>query len=482
MKKIILTATVVLGMGVALPCSAQTDFPALPDSISPTDMQRMPPPPGMDGDSLHRRPPMRPEEGDSLRRRPRGMRPGGPMGGPGGGMGMPPGGGMGHQAPTFSTSKTGLAAEGNTAVAEKKTYTSGNADENAVAAGKDGTISLVNCTVQKLGADSDNGDGTSFYGTNAAILAHDGGTINISGGSIETQAVGANGIVAYGGTVNVADMAIECKSNLSRGIHATGGGTINASNLNVRTHGNNSSVIATDRGGGTVSVSGGKYECSGGDAAVCYSTGTINVQGIEGYSHKGEVGVIEGDNVINIENCKMTSGDNRRGLMILQSGSGDALGNNGQINITGGSVTLLSNEAPLIEITTSTKGTLTLKDVELTVPSGELMRVDYNTRWNTTSPIAILNLDTEKGWTYNGDVTVDQYGTSTVNVRQNVVWNGAYDTAKTGKMTTVTVSGTWNLTADSNVQNVNVLEGGVINYNGHKLTYDNLTNKGTINK
>lgn len=350
---------------------------------------------------------------------------------------------------------------------EGQSYTSTQTDENAVKV-SGGTLTLTNCTIDKPGADSNNEDGTSFYGTNAAVLST-AGTVKLLGGTITTNARGANAIVASGGTVEASDLNITCSSNLSRGIHATNGGTINATNLTIRTKGNNSSVIATDRGGGTVTVNGGTYETSGGDCAVCYSTGNITVTGIKGLSEKGEIGVIEGDNEINYINSTLESGDNRRGLMILQSGSGDAVGFNGRINVTGGTLTLTNSEAPLIEITTRTQGTVTLKDVELIVPSGVLMQVGYNSRWQTKNPIAYLHLLTDKAATYEGDIVVKDDGTSTLTVGEGVTWNGAYDTADTGLSTAVIVNGTWNLTADSYVDTITLGEQGKINENGHKL-------------
>ena len=365
-------------------------------------------------------------------------------------------------------SENGIGLSTDTEKVEKQSYSSTQTDENAVKV-TGGVLTLVGCDISKPGADSNNEDGTSFYGTNSAVLATGEGKVILEGGTITTNARGANAIVASGGTVEVSDMVINCQSNLSRGIHATNGGTINANNLTIKTKGNNSSVIATDRGGGTVTVNGGSYETSGGDCAVCYSTGLITVNGIQGLSEKGEIGVIEGDNEINYNNCTLESGDNRRGLMILQSGSGDAVGFNGRINVVGGSMTLTSSEAPLIEITTRTQGTVTLKDVELVVPSGVLMQVGYNSRWQTKNPVAILELLTDKETTFNGDIVVKDDGTSTVKVAEGVTWNGAYDTADSGLATTVEVSGTWNLTADSYVDNVILNDGGKINKNGYKL-------------
>lgn len=380
-----------------------------------------------------------------------------------------------------STSGTNYSQTSGNIIVPSSTYVSSTSDQNAVKV-SGGTFTMNDCTVKKTGGDTSDSDGSSFYGTNAGILASGTGKVIMTGGTITTNAKGANAIVAYGGTVEVSDVTMNCTANLSRGIHATGGGTIKATNLTITTAGSNSSVIATDRGGGTVTVTGGTYKTTGTDCAVMYSTGTITATGITGSSSQGEIGVIEGSNTININNSTITSGSSSRAMMILQSGSGDASGYNGYINIVGGTMIVTGSSTPLIEITTSTKGTLTLKDVSLTLPSGVLMKVDYNTRWKTTSHIAYLVLDTASSATYSGDVTVDSYGTATVTVNTGVTWTGKYDTANTGKSTTVVVNGTWTLNGDSNVDTVTIAKGGVINCNGHTLSYTTITNNGTLNK
>jgi hypothetical protein len=380
-----------------------------------------------------------------------------------------------------STSSGVYTLSSGTATLSNKTYSSSSSDENAVKV-TGGTLTLTNDTIIKSAGDASNSDNSSFYGTNAAILSSgSSSTVTMSGGTITTDAVGANAIVAYGGTVNVSDVTINCSKNLSRGIHATGGGTITASNLTISTAGTNSSVIATDRGGGTVTVSGGTYKTTGAQCAVLYSTGSITATGITGSSSQGEVGVIEGSNYITINNSTITSGSSSRGLMILQSGSGDASGYEGYINVNGSNLTLTGSSTPLIEITTSVTGTVTLNDATLTIPSNVLMKVDYNTQWTTTSPVAYLVLAGTSGKNYTGNVTVDSYSTSTVTVNSGIVWNGAYDNSNSGKSTSAVVNGTWNLTGNSYVDKVTIGSNGVINKNGYTLTYTSLSNSGKVN-
>ncbi len=363
-------------------------------------------------------------------------------------------------------------------------YSSSTSDVNAVKV-SGGTFSMTDCTITKDGGDTGDSDGSSFYGINAAVLASDNGAIVMDGGTITTNAVGANGIVAYGGTVNVSDVTINCTKQLSRGIHATGGGSITATNLTITTAAANSSVIALDRGGGTVNVTGGTYTTSGSDCAVLYSTGELTVNNITGTSSQGEIGVIEGDNYININNSNMTSGAaaTSRGLMILQSGSGDAgTGINGVITVTGGSLTMTGQNTSLIEIVTNVNGEVTLDGVTTTIPSGILMTVDYNTRWSTYGATGTLILSGD-GTTYDGSIVVDEYSSSDMTVNSGVVWDGAYDEDGTAISSILVIDGgTWNLTGNSNVDSITLTNNAVINKNGFTLTCPNIDNQsGTIN-
>ncbi len=363
------------------------------------------------------------------------------------------------------------------------TYYSTTSDENAVMV-SGGSFTMTDCIVTKTG-DTEDSDGSSFYGTNAAILSSDDGTITMEGGTITTDCIGANGIVAYAGTVNVSDVTISCSQNLSRGIHATGGGTITATDLTITTEGSNSSIIALDKGGGTVTVTGGTYTTTGSDCAVLYSTGELTVNNITGSSSQGEIGVIEGDNYITINNSSITSGagSSSRGMMILQSGSGDAgTGLNGVIDVYKGSLILTGESTSLIEIVTNVTGTVTLDSVSTTIPSGILMTVDYNTRWETYGATGILNLSGDE-MSYTGDIVVDSYSSSEVTVDDGVIWYGAYDNDNTASSTTLAIDGgIWNLTGDSYIDSITLTNEATINKNGYSLTYSTLTDtSGTIN-
>ena len=264
---------------------------------------------------------------------------------------------------------------------ENGIYLSDSADENAILIDTDGEVTLVNPNVTKAG-DSDGGDSCNFYGLNAAVLAKGGTTLTISGGTVTSDASGANGVFSYGGnggqngaagdgtTVNISDTVITTSGDGSGGIMTTGGGITNASNLTVTTSGRSSAAIRTDRGGGTVNVDGGTYTSNGLGSPAIYSTAAITVQNAALVSNLSEGVCIEGMNTVTLTNCDLTANNTQRNgnatfldtVMIYQSMSGDADSGTSAFTMSGGSLTSKSGHVFHV---TNTHAVITLNDVQI---------------------------------------------------------------------------------------------------------------------
>ncbi|MBQ7210673.1 MAG: hypothetical protein IJS05_07265 [Paludibacteraceae bacterium] len=295
-----------------------------------------------------------------------------------------------------------------------------------------GTLTMNGCTITKSG-DGSQGDNSSFYGNNSSIYAGAANSSNyqsttaassakivISNVTVNGSAQGANAVIATNGaTIEIDGITIVNTNSVSRGLHATYGGIINATNVNITTNEATSSTIATDRGGGTVTVNGGTATANGSKSAVIYSTGTMSATDLVGTSAKGEIAVIEGDNSISMTNCTMTSGSSERGLLMMQSGSGDAQGVNPVMTITGTSLKLTDSSAPLLEVATCVTATCTLDNCTITVPSGVLMYVMADSQWSTSG--AVGNLILANG-TYTGTVKYDNGYTANVTVNEGATW------------------------------------------------------------
>ncbi len=334
-----------------------------------------------------------------------------------------------------------------------------------------GKLTLSDCNITKKGDYSSNytGDATSFYGTNSAVYASGKeSVINIKDCIVTTVSKGSNAVFATNGArIDINGITIDNSASVSRGLHCTGGGIINASNVNITTRSETSSAIATDRGGGTVNVTGGSVTARGSKSAVIYSTGEITVTDITGLSEKGPIATIEGSNRVTVNNCRMTSRSDTRGILLHQSTSGDADGSNPVCSVTNSTLSVTSTGAPLCFVT-NVSGTLTLTDVTLNVASGKLMSVEYYKRGNGSTGNLLLNT-TKESWTYNGDVCADDVNNVSVTIGNNVIWNGAANTGNTAKTATVTVekNAVWNLTADTYLTGLN--NNGTINEGDFKI-------------
>ena len=299
------------------------------------------------------------------------------------------GGGMPMGQNSFGANGTDNGTSANSvednAALSDTSFTSGGDDENALRA-DNVTATLNNVTITKTGSSSntENGD---FYGMNAAFLAENGANITITGGEVTTDAVNGNGIFSYGsGTVvNVSGTKIRTSQRNSGGIQTTGGGVMNADDLDIETSGNSSAAIRSDRGGGTVTVNGGKYTTNGTGSPAIYSTADITVSDAALTANNSEGVVVEGKNSVKLENCTVSGkmqgtynddSENIHCIMIYQSMSGDADVGEAYFEANGGEITSLAGDMFYV---TNTSCEIKLSDVKFNMADGVFLRAVGNT-------------------------------------------------------------------------------------------------------
>lgn len=225
---------------------------------------------------------------------------------------------------------TGTATLAQDATIESPSYSSSTGGENALLV-TGGEIKLTTPKIDKTGDETT--ESADFYGTNAAVLAK-GGNLTITGGTIQSAGSHANAVFAYGdGKVTISDTSIITSGNNSGGIMVTGGGNLSANNLIVETAGNSSAAIRSDRGGGTMTVTGGSYKTSGQGSPVIYSTANVKVQdGTKLAASSAEGIVIEGSNSVTLDSAYLVdtntslngNSETYKNIFIYQSMSGDA--------------------------------------------------------------------------------------------------------------------------------------------------------------
>lgn len=363
----------------------------------------------------------------------------------------------------------------STEITEDKTITSGTyssdtQDTNAILTTGDVTADISDITVSKTG-DSDGGDSTSFYGTNSAILAKAGATLNLKNIEVTTDATGANGVFSYGGsattnnsssdgtTVNISDSKITTTKDNSGGIMTTGGGIMNATNLTINTAGTSSAAIRTDRGGGTVSVNGGTYTTTGQGSPTIYSTADITVKKATLIAKASEGIVIEGKNSVTIEDTTLTDTNNKlngqsttyKNIFLYQSMSGDA--SDGTATFTAKNSKITTNKGDSFYVTNTTATiNLTNNTIVNNDESGNFLRAQKDSWGNSGSNGGAVTLNMTNQ-TASGNIVIDSISTLTMNLKEKSSFTGAINTKNEAKSITLKLDKTSQikLTGDSYV-------------------------------
>ena len=428
---------------------------------------------------------------------------------PGPGNGTPPDAPPGGQGGPGGTSSSDIDYSGAVEITSAdtqsdQTYASTASDESALLISTSEDVTISNPTVTKTG-DSDGGDNCNFYGLNAAVLVKDGSVTTITGGTITSDAEGANGVFSYGGnggqngaegdgtTVNIRGTTITTTGNGSGGIMTTGGSTTNAYDLNVTTSGQSSAAIRTDRGGGLVNVDGGTYTSNGLGSPAIYSTAEIHVANAKLISNLSEGVCIEGLNSIELTDCDLTANNTKcngnatflDSIMIYQSMSGDAASGTSSFTMTGGSLT--SKNGHVFHVT-NTSAVITLSDVTITnEDSDNILLSVCDDGWSGGSNEAVLNASAQK---LSGAILVGSNSSLTLSLTNGSSFEGYVDgkitnasgttvSTEAGTVAVTLDNSTWTLTQDSYVSEFsgdasNIISNGYTLYvNGTALTGTN---------
>ena len=401
--------------------------------------------------------------------------PGEGFGGPpqnsgGGPPDMPPGGGgPGGGSRTAVKLSGAFTVDGTTQTVADKTLTSDATDVSAVYVLNGGSLVLSNVTVKTTGSTSSQ-ENSSFSGQNAGVLVTKNSRVAIYGGSISTIGGGANGLFAYGAGAfaSMSGGSITATGEGGHGVMATGGGSLAITNVDMVTERIHGGVVATDRGGGTIWVSGGKITSHGQDSPGIYSTGDIRAENATFIATGSEGAVIEGRNAISLKNCEV-SGALKCGVMIYQSFSGDAEGQEGSFSMDGGS--LSAAQGPLFFVN-NTRGIIHLQNVKLSAPSGVLVNAAAS-RWGRSgSNGGHVELKGDNQ-TLEGDINVDKVSTASVALKNHSGLSGAVHNAA------LALDGTseWKAAADSvltSLTDADCVSGDTISNihgNGHTVRY-----------
>jgi hypothetical protein len=352
---------------------------------------------------------------------------------------------------TTSSSSTYYYQSGSTVTQTGKTYYSTISDTGGVEVTNAGTYALSDARIWSSGSTTST-DSSSFYGLNACVLATGGATITLSNDSISTSGISGNGVYSYGSsTVTLSTDTINCTGSGGHGIYAAGGGVLKATDVIAATTGSSASVIATDRGGGTITVSGGSYTSGGSNSADVYSTGTITVTGATLTATGAEAVVVEGANNATLTNCTTKVTYDKWGALVYQSTSGDASGTVGTLTITGGSYTYTGTSGGLF-YNTNDSAYIYLNDVTIANSCDTLLR-SMEGGWGQSSTASSggntrLTCDDQ---TISGLIYIDGSSEATLKLTDGSAFSGSINPGDVAKVAAVVIdaSSTWTLTGNT---------------------------------
>ena len=431
------------------------------------------------------------------------------------GIGAGPGGtGAFGGANTMSYDYTGdytgtLTADGDSQSADGKTIEASDGDTNVILSENGGTLTVANATLNKSGAAS-NDDNANFYGTNSVSLTvGEKSTTILDGSEINATDNGSNGVfVTDSATALVNDIVINTVGDNSRGLDATYGGTILGNKVTATTKGDHSATVATDRGGGNVSIVDSTLNTAGSGSPLLYSTGDVEVSGVTGTATGAQIAGMEGYNTILIDDSTLESTNTGKtgsdpianGVIIYQSTSGDAESSTGEhATFQAKDSTLKSAiESGSMFYFTNTTADVVLSNTTLDFDTDKATLINASgndaNNWGTPGSNGANVTFTGRSQTLAGDVTADTISTLNLYLLDGTTWTGAAtigENASAGAGSgadsgadsgtdatsdapiSVNVDGTstWVVTRDTTISALNVASGGkVVDADGNTVT------------
>ena len=376
-------------------------------------------------------------------------------------------------AQTGSITLTGTySVDGETKTSTNEKINSSGANQNAILASNGGNATISGITINKSG-DTTSEEESNFYGVNSGVAATGASNITISDSTINTDSEGANAIFATGdgSVINISNVTINTTKNSSRGLDATYNGTVIAKDVKITTLGAHCAALATDRGEGTIHVTGGTMNTAGEGSPAIYSTGNITVKGATLKATGSEAAVVEGKNSITLNDCDI-SGAKDRGVMLYQSMSGDSGVGTSYFNMTGGTLTAL--EGPMFYIT-NTDSQINLKGATLKTSSGVLINAAIG-KWGTQGSNGgniTFNADSQ---TLEGTVTCDNISTVALNLTNKSSLTSTINGGNKAKSVTLSLDkdSTWTVTGTSYITALTDEDTNLSNIkdNGNTIYYD----------
>lgn len=321
--------------------------------------------------------------------------------------------------------------------------------------------------------------------------------IKVGDATLKADSTGSNAIFATeGGTVYANNSTIVTSASNSRGLDATYDGTVIANRMAISTAGNHSAAVATDRGGGSVSLTNSTLFTAGSGSPLLYSTGNVQVDNVNGTATGSQLAGMEGLNTILIRNATLTSEVTGKtasdpvanGVIIYQSTSGDAEASTGEtadFEVADSTLSSAIQEGAMFYLTNTTAN-MVLKNTTLDFDSDKanLLTIGGNdaNNWGTPGSNGATVTLTGLDQTLDGNIDVDTISSLDLYLLDGSTYTGAttisentQGTGTTAAPITISVDegSSWILTADSTISALHLEKGAsVVDEEGKTVTIE----------
>lgn len=401
------------------------------------------------------------------------------------------GGGGGGGANTQTYDYTGsraaaLTADGKTVTKKNGKLSETEKDQNVILAQNGGILKLSGMTLTKSGSDED-GDSCNFYGLNSSALAVGSKSkLYLKNSSITSTSAGSNGIFSTDdANAYVNNVSITTKNGgNSRGLDATYGGRIYGNKLTISTEGDHSAAIATDRGGGYISVTNSKLSTKGSGSPLLYSTGDIEVDNVTGTSSGSQIAGMEGMNRILIYNSTLESTNDaisgsdpiKNGVILYQSTSGDAdtaSGETADFEAVNSTLKTSISDGAMFYVT-NTNAKVVLENTKLDFDSDNVNLItasgNSSNNWGSSGSNGGTLSFLAKNETLSGNVYTDSISSVSMYLTKNSTWTGKTD-GESNTSVSLTKGSKWVVTGDCTVKSLSAAKGSkIVDKDGKTVT------------
>lgn len=363
---------------------------------------------------------------------------------------------------------------------ENQSFTAQNTDQSAVWARNTALLTLLSPSASCSGQSSSLSKSVSS-GLNACMLALEGSTLTLSGGTVTTIGAGSGGLFALGNASKVIanQTLVSTIGDSAQGASAENGGSLDLTSVSLTTTGPNAAGVSINLGGSNAMLRDTVINTTGVASPCFYTNVTLRTENSSCVADKTEAAIVENDGILELRQSDLTSRvPTRWGVLLYQGTSRDARTAESKITMIGGTLTVTDASSPVFFVT-NVNAIIDLRGVTVSSASGVLLKAGGQDTWGTVGENGGSVSLQLTGQTLKGDIQTDRISSVVLQLRDNSHFEGAINASDTARSLTLSLDATSTLTLTKNsyipqISGVVLVDNRVVNITGNNfnLYYD----------